>query len=62
MDAWTEDISECKSFDELPPNCQRYIQRIEDIVGVPCKYLGVGADRLATITKGPAPRKRKSRS
>ena len=62
MDAWTEDISECKSFDELPANCQRYIQRIEDIVGVPCKYLGVGADRLATITKGPAPRKRKSRS
>lgn len=61
FDAWDEDISECKSFEDLPVNCQKYIERIEEVVGVPVKYIGVGPSRDATIIKTPG-RKRKSRS
>jgi len=61
FDTWEEDITECKTFEDLPPNCQKYIERIEEVVGVPVKYIGVGPDRDATITKTPG-RKRKSRS
>lgn len=45
MPGWTEDISKCRSFQELPINCQKYISRIESLVGVPIKWIGVGPGR-----------------
>lgn len=49
---WDEDISKCKTFDELPENCKKYINRIEDIVGVPIRWIGVGPNRLDQIDRG----------
>jgi adenylosuccinate synthase len=34
-----------------PVNAQAYIQRIEDAVGVPIKWIGVGPERDATIRR-----------
>ena len=46
-----EDISECRTFEELPENAQRYVKYIEEKVGVPITIIGVGADRDATIQR-----------
>ena len=48
---WDEDISKCKSFEELPENAQKYIKIIEDMTGCPVTYIGVGPDRDELITK-----------
>jgi len=39
------DISKCKNFNELPVNAISYLKRIEDLVGVPIGWVGVGPDR-----------------
>lgn len=39
------DISNCKSKEELPENARKYLERIEEIVKVPIKFIGTGADR-----------------
>mmetsp|Transcript_1739 Transcript_1739/g.3981 ORF Transcript_1739/g.3981 Transcript_1739/m.3981 type:complete len:507 (+) Transcript_1739:363-1883(+) len=49
---WTEDITKCRTFEELPKNCRNYILRIEDIVGVPVRWIGVGPNRLDVIDRG----------
>lgn len=48
---WQEDISEAKSFDELPANAQNYVKMIEDATGVSVKWIGVGPERDATIMR-----------
>ena len=49
---WTEDLSACRSYDELPENAKRYIERIEALVGVPVKIVSVGPKRSETIIRG----------
>ena len=51
LPGWSEDISACRSIDELPANAQRYLQTIERLVGVPVTWVGVGAGRLDMATK-----------
>ena len=46
---WSEDISECVTFDALPQNCRDYVHRIEEIVGVSIGLVSVGPDRRQTI-------------
>lgn len=38
-------------YEYLPENCKKYIEFIEEFVGVPVKYIGVGADDSRTIIK-----------
>lgn len=42
-------IQNCKSRDELPENAQKYLNRIEEIVKVPIKFIGTGAGRESMI-------------
>jgi len=49
LPGWTEDISKCTKYDELPKNCQAYIHRLQQLVEVPIKWIGVGAGRQALI-------------
>ena len=51
MPGWTEDISNAKTFSDLPINCQAYILRIEEAIGVPIKWIGVGPGRLNMIDR-----------
>jgi adenylosuccinate synthase len=48
---WKEDISKVRSFEELPVNAKNYVKMIEDAVGVPVKWIGVGPERDATIRR-----------
>ena len=43
------DISSCKTREELPENAKKYLNRIEEIVKVPIKFIGTGAGREAMI-------------
>ncbi len=43
------DISNIKSREDLPENAKKYLNRIEEIVGVPIKFIGTGAGRDSMI-------------
>ena len=45
------DISKCKSFDGLPDNAQKFIQRIEELTETPIKFIGTGASRDGIIVR-----------
>jgi adenylosuccinate synthase len=42
---WEEDITACRKISELPVNAQKYLQAIEDNLGVPISWVGVGPGR-----------------
>jgi adenylosuccinate synthase len=48
---WNEDISNCKSWDSLPENAKSYINRIEELAGVPVSIVSVGPGREQTIER-----------
>jgi len=52
LPGWTEDISTCRNFEELPVNCQKYILRVEELAGVPIRWIGVGPNRLDVVDRG----------
>lgn len=51
LDGWYEDISNVKSFDNLPKNAKNYISKIEEITGINVSIISVGPDREQTIEK-----------
>lgn len=51
MPGWDEDISHVTSFEELPENAKRYLEKIEEIMGVPVVIFSVGPDKLQTIVR-----------
>jgi len=51
MDGWQEDITGCNFFEELPENARKYIERIEEIIGIPVKIISVGPKRKQTIVR-----------
>jgi adenylosuccinate synthase len=48
---WKTDISKCRTFEQLPKNAQQYVLRVEQILGVPIRWVGVGAGRDAIIER-----------
>jgi adenylosuccinate synthase len=46
---WKESTSEAKSFDELPKNAQRYLKKLENLIGVPIFLISTGTEREKTI-------------
>jgi len=51
FDGWTEDITACKKFKDLPKNAQNYIKAIERLTDCPVSMIGVGPDRNQNIIK-----------
>jgi len=49
LDGWWEDISQAQAFSDLPPNAQRYVQAIEEMIGAPVCAVGVGPRRDQTL-------------
>ena len=49
LDGWWEDISGCRTFDELPTNAQRYVQALEEMSGTRIWGVGVGPGREQTL-------------
>jgi adenylosuccinate synthase len=49
MEGWSGDISDIKSFKDLPVNSQKYVLRIEELTGLHINMLSVGKERMQTI-------------
>jgi len=49
MPGWNADISEARSFTDLPENAQKYVRRLEELIGCPIVMVSVGARRDQTI-------------
>lgn len=52
MEGWTEDISKCEKFEDLPANAQKYVLRVQELLGVPVRWIGVGPGRLEQLDRG----------
>jgi adenylosuccinate synthase len=50
LDGWSEDITGCRSFDDLPKNAQRYVKAVEAMSGAPISAVGVGPERSQIVT------------
>lgn len=51
LPGWKEEISHIRKFEELPANAKAYVARLEALVGVPIRLVGVGPDRNATLVR-----------
>ncbi|XP_019163128.1 PREDICTED: adenylosuccinate synthetase, chloroplastic-like [Ipomoea nil] len=51
LPGWQCDISSVRKYSELPSAARQYVERIEELVGVPVHYIGVGPGRDALIYK-----------
>lgn len=51
MPGWWEDLSDCRSFEDLPANARAYIERIEELSGARVSAVGVGPGRDQTIVR-----------
>lgn len=52
LPGWSEDISKAKKFEDLPVNAQRYALRVQELLGVPIRWIGCGAGRLDMVDRG----------
>lgn len=53
LPGWQCSTKDVRTFDALPVNAQRYIQYIEDNLGVPAAVISVGPERDQTIVRQP---------
>lgn len=51
LEGWTEDITACRKFEELPKAAQNYILTIEKLIGCKVSMIGVGPDREQYIER-----------
>ncbi|XP_060099623.1 adenylosuccinate synthetase isozyme 2 isoform X2 [Heteronotia binoei] len=49
LPGWNRDISNARTFDDLPVHAQNYVRFIEMELGVPVKWIGVGKSRESMI-------------
>lgn len=48
LPGWTDDITTCRSLDDLPENARNYVTRISELTGIPLVTFSVGPDRNQT--------------
>ncbi|MDT7777155.1 MAG: adenylosuccinate synthase [Pseudonocardiales bacterium] len=48
---WWEDISECRTFEDLPKNARDYVLALEGMIGAKVSAIGVGPGREQTIER-----------
>jgi adenylosuccinate synthase len=58
LPGWHENISTCRSIDELPRNAQSYLDYVSDFLEIPIVMVGVGPGRDEMIWTGAAERVR----
>lgn len=46
---------QARSWDQLPENARKYVQRVQELIGVECRWIGVGPGRDAIVLQPPTP-------
>jgi adenylosuccinate synthase len=49
LPGWWEDLSHCRTLDQLPPNARAYVARVEELCEARISAIGVGPGRDQTI-------------
>jgi adenylosuccinate synthase len=52
-DGWWEDISKCRTVEDMPDNARRYVERIEELAGARVSVVGVGPGREENVIRHP---------
>lgn len=53
LPGWTEDVTKCRTLDELPDNARKYLERISELCNVSISIFSVGPDRNQTNLIAP---------
>ncbi|MBB5806549.1 adenylosuccinate synthase [Saccharothrix ecbatanensis] len=51
LPGWFEDITHCRTYEELPANARAYVEHLEQISGARMSAIGVGPGREQTIVR-----------
>lgn len=51
MPGWRAEIGNVRRFEDLPQEAKQYVARLETLVGVPIRLVGVGPERTATLLR-----------
>ncbi|MBK7722219.1 MAG: adenylosuccinate synthase [Austwickia sp.] len=51
LPGWSQDITGTRAFEELPGNAQRYLDRLEELLGARISVIGVGPGRDEVIVR-----------
>jgi adenylosuccinate synthase len=51
LPGWKSALTECTSWEQLPENAKAYVLRLEELLGCPIEYIGVGQRRDQLITR-----------
>eukprot|EP00055_Hartaetosiga_balthica_P006781 m.22094 g.22094 ORF g.22094 m.22094 type:complete len:449 (-) comp5422_c0_seq1:1122-2468(-) len=49
LPGWKTPITDVRKFEDLPENAQKYVEKVEELCGVPIRWIGVGPSRDATV-------------
>lgn len=49
LPGWEKTTTGCRDFKDLPKNARRFVQRIQEIAGIPIELVSVGPEREASI-------------
>jgi adenylosuccinate synthase len=49
LPGWEETISGIRTYDELPANCRRYVERLSEVTGIAVGIVSVGPRRDQTM-------------
>jgi len=52
LPGWERPIGHCRTWEELPPNCRAYVERLEELCGTPIQMIGVGPRRDQFVVRG----------
>jgi adenylosuccinate synthase len=51
LPGWQSDTTDCRTWDDLPPNARAYLERLGELSGARITFVGIGPKRDQTITK-----------
>jgi adenylosuccinate synthase len=55
LEGFEEEITEVDTFENLPPNAQKYVLRLEQLLGAPITMVGVGPSREQMVFRNGNP-------
>ncbi len=51
LEGWEEEVRSARRWEELPPQAQVYVRRVEELVGVPVRMVSVGPEREEMVVR-----------
>ncbi|XP_064489951.1 adenylosuccinate synthetase-like [Ornithodoros turicata] len=49
LPGWRTTTEDCRKYFDLPPNARKYVETVQELLGIPFKWIGVGKSRASII-------------